>query len=186
MNSKPAPVGAGSPARAGSERSDPEPLDPELHVTALYHAQALSLIRMAHIMLGSRVAAEDVVQDAFLGLYRRWDHLADQEKALGYLRSSVLNGCRSALRAAGKPRSLPVSAPDVSAELAVLASERSQEIIAALRALPDRQREVLVLRYYLGIDDDQLARDLRMNRSTIRSTRRRGLAALKRALKEAP
>lgn len=158
--------------------------DPESAVTALYQEHALSLIRLAHIMLGSRAAAEDVVQDAFYGLYRRWDHLADQEKALGYLRSSVLNGSRSVLRAAGKPRLLPMPGPDTSAELVVLASERSREIIAALRTLPDRQREVLVLRFYLGLDDNQIARDLRMNPSTIRSARRRGLAALKRALKE--
>ena len=86
-------------------------------VSALYHAHALGLTRLAHIMLGDRAAAEDVVQDAFCGLYRNWPRLADQAKALPYVRSSVLNGCRSALRRhrpvarlagpAGSPRSSP-------------------------------------------------------------------------------
>src|SRR5689334_23432809 len=67
-------------------------------VTALYQAHAVGLIRLAIVMLGDRVAAEDVVQEAFLGLYRHWDGLADPAKALAYARSAVLNRCRNALR----------------------------------------------------------------------------------------
>ena len=67
-------------------------------VTALYQGHAVGLIRLAIVMLGDRVAAEDVVQEAFFGLYRHWDGLADPGKALAYLRSAVLNRCRNALR----------------------------------------------------------------------------------------
>jgi len=67
-------------------------------VADLYAAHALSLTRLAHVMLGDRAAAEDVVQDAFCGVYRRWDQLEDPAGALPYVRSSVLNGCRTALR----------------------------------------------------------------------------------------
>jgi hypothetical protein len=74
-------------------RADAGPL-----VTALYQAHGVGLIRLAVVMLGDRPAAEDVVQEAFCGLYRRWDHLDDPGNALRYLRSSVLNGCRSVLR----------------------------------------------------------------------------------------
>src|SRR5579863_366564 len=70
----------------------------ERHVTSLYQAHALSLARLALVMLGDRSAAEDVVQDAFLGLYRRWGSLTDPAAAWPYLRTSVLNGCRTALR----------------------------------------------------------------------------------------
>jgi DNA-directed RNA polymerase specialized sigma24 family protein len=70
----------------------------ERHVTELYQAHALSLARLALVMLGDRAAAEDVVQDAFLGLYRRWDRLADPAAAQSYLRTSVLNSCRTTLR----------------------------------------------------------------------------------------
>ena len=67
-------------------------------VEALYADHAVSLIRLAYLMLGDRAAAEDAVQDAFCGLYRQWDRLADPGRALGYVRTAVLNGCRSALR----------------------------------------------------------------------------------------
>jgi RNA polymerase sigma-70 factor (sigma-E family) len=178
-----------SPARAASQPADPDRAraDAAAAVTALYSEHALSLIRLAHIMLGDRAAAEDVVHDAFCGLYRRWPHLASTDKALSYLRSSVLNGCRTALRAARRRDVIDERLPaGGSAEAAVLTSERRGELIGALRQLPRRQREVLVLRYYLDIGDEQISRDLRMNLSTIRSTRRRGLAALKRLLKETP
>lgn len=68
-------------------------------VTALYRAHALSMTRLAHVMLGDRTAAEDVVQEAFSGLYRRWAHVSDRDKALSYVRSSVMT--RAALRCAG-------------------------------------------------------------------------------------
>ena len=64
----------------------------------MYEAHALGLIRLGVIMLGDRPAAEDVVQEAFCGLYRRWHSLSDEANALAYVRSSVINGCRTALR----------------------------------------------------------------------------------------
>ena len=72
--------------------------DAEAAVTALYRQHALGLTRLAHVMLGDRPGAEDVVHEAFYGLYHRWDRLADPAKAPQYLRSSVLNGCRTQLR----------------------------------------------------------------------------------------
>lgn len=143
------------------------------------------MIRLAHIILGNRATAEDVVQDAFCGLYRRWNHIASKDKVVSYLRSSVLNGCRSVLRQA-KPGELtdqyqPVA---VSAEAAVLSAEERRQVVRAMRRLPERQRDVLVLRYYLDLGDDQIAADLGLSINTIRSTRRRGLISLERLLKE--
>jgi DNA-directed RNA polymerase specialized sigma24 family protein len=69
-----------------------------LGVSALYAAHAVGLVRLGFVMLGDRGMAENVVQDAFLGLYRNWDRLNDPANALAYVRSSVLNGCRAALR----------------------------------------------------------------------------------------
>jgi RNA polymerase sigma-70 factor (sigma-E family) len=155
-------------------------------VTALYREHALSLIRLAHIMLGSRAGAEDVVHDAFCGLYRRWEHLVDKDKALGYVRSSVLNGCRTALRRGRLAKHVATYQPAaISAEAAVLSSEERREVVLALRRLPERQREVLVLRYYLDLPDEQIAADLGISPSTIRSTRHRALASLERMLGEA-
>jgi DNA-directed RNA polymerase specialized sigma24 family protein len=84
-------------AVAGRPRDDGE-ADAGHAVTALYRGHALGLTRLAFIMLGDRQAAEDVVQEAFVGLYRAWDRLPDHGNVGGYLRVSVLNGCRSALR----------------------------------------------------------------------------------------
>jgi RNA polymerase sigma-70 factor (sigma-E family) len=175
-----------SPTGPASSAEPAKPADPAEAVSAMYQAHALSMIRLAHVIVGSRATAEDVVQDAFLGLYRRWNHLASTDKALSYVRSSVLNGCRSVLR--GNAR-LDLSGSDqaatLSAETTVLASEDHRQLANALRGLPHRQRSVLVLRYYLDVADEQIARDLAVSESTVRSVRRRGLAALRRALREA-
>jgi len=154
-------------------------------VGALYQASAVSLIRMAYIILGDRPSAEDVVQEAFCGLYRRWDRLADADRALFYVRSSVLNGCRSVLRSrAVRRRGVAYDLPTVSAETVVLGGEERQEVIRAVGRLPHRQREALVLRFYLDLPDDQIARAMGIGQSTVRSTIHRGLEAVSRALKE--
>jgi RNA polymerase sigma factor (sigma-70 family) len=116
----------------------------EAAVAALYATHALGLTRLAQVMLGDRTAAEDVVQEAFAGLFRRWAFLNDTAKAPHYLRSAVLNGCRNVLRSAVRPVPLaPASAE--GADVALLAAEERQAVLAALRTLPDRQREALVL-----------------------------------------
>jgi len=152
-------------------------------VTALYREHALGLTRLAHVMLGNRAAAEDVVQEAFCGLYRRWQHLADTDRALQYVRSSVLNGCRSALRRTS--RELPAwhQPTVVSAESAALTGEERRAVMDALRRLPDRQREVLVLRFYLEQSEAETARAMGIKHSTVRSTTHRGLTALGRELR---
>lgn len=158
-------------------------------VTALYQANALSMIRLAHVMLGDRGAAEDVVQDAFSGLYRRWAYLSDRDKALAYVRSAVFNACRSALRRA-RPELSAEPADDIgrpvqaSAETAVIDEEERVAIMAALRRLPHRQREVLVLRFYLEMTDHEIAAEMGIGASTVRSTAHRALAALGRTLGE--
>ena len=155
-------------------------------VTTLYQTHALGLVRLAVLMVGDQPTAEDVVQEAFLGLYRRWPALKDPERALAYARSSVLNGCRMALRARFRRDKIPRAAPDdiESAEATALLGEASREVIAALRRLPARQREAVVLRYYLDMTENQAAQAMRVSRGTVKSATSRGLAALARLLKE--
>jgi RNA polymerase sigma-70 factor (sigma-E family) len=159
-------------------------------VTALYQAHGVGLIRLAVVMLGDRPAAEDVVQEAFCGLYRRWHRLDDPRNALRYVRSSVLNGCRSALRNQSRLRSRPggpqQSVPESaeSAESTALAGEEHRAVLAALRRLPDRQREALVLRYYLELSEAQIAQSMGVSQGTVKSTVSRALAALGRLLGE--
>jgi len=149
----------------------------ERHVTALYQRHALSLARLALLMLGDSGAAEDVAQDAFLGLYRRWDSLADPSaaQAYAYLRTSVLNGCRTAMRRRSRREVPPDGRPAESAEAAVL---------AAIRRLPARQREALVLRYYLDMTESQAADVMRVSRGTVKSATSRAVAAVARMLRE--
>lgn len=162
------------------------PFGAEAQVTALYQAHATGLVRLAMLMLGDQSAAEDVVQDAFLGLYRRWGKLSNQDRALTYARSSVLNGCRDVLRRRARriPAALlePNAAP---AEASVLLAEEHREVLAALRRLPDRQREAVVLRYCLGMPEDEVSQAMNVSRGTVKSTSHRGLAALAKILKEA-
>ncbi len=161
------------------------PFGAEAQVTALYQAHATGLVRLAMLMLGDQSAAEDVVQDAFLGLYRRWGKLSNPDRALTYARSSVLNGCRDVLRRRARriPAALlePNAAP---AEASVLLAEEHREVLAALRRLPDRQREAVVLRYCLGMPEDEVSQAMNVSRGTVKSTSHRGLAALAKILKE--
>jgi RNA polymerase sigma-70 factor (sigma-E family) len=163
----------------------PAPDEPGAAVAALYREHALGLIRLAYVSQGSRAAAEDIVQEAFCGLYRRWNHLTSADKALAYLRSSVLNGCRNAVRRSERwPRTHAYLPPADSAESAALIEELRREVIAGLRRLPRRQREALVLRFYLDLPDPEIAKVMGISVNTVRSTLRRGIAALGIVLKE--
>jgi RNA polymerase sigma-70 factor (sigma-E family) len=153
-------------------------------VTELFQAHALGLTRLAFVMLGDRQAAEDVVQEAFYGLYRAWRRLPDHDNVLGYLRVSVLNGCRSAVRRARRvPWSLALL-PAASPEDVVLVAEEQRAAVAALRRLPPRQREALVLRYFADLSEYEIALAMGVSRGTVKSTTARALAALSRMLRE--
>jgi len=156
-------------------------------VTDLFRSHHLELVRLALLMTGDLAAAEDVVQDAFEQLHRRWPSLRQQGSGLAYVRSSVLNGCRSMHRrakVARKHAARLAEPPSAGADAAgAVAGERS-DLIAAVLSLPRRQREVLVLRYYADLDVAEIAVTLRIGPSTVRSTAARGLDALARALKE--
>jgi RNA polymerase sigma-70 factor (sigma-E family) len=158
-------------------------------VTALYEAHAVGLIRLAVVMLGDRAAAEDVVQDAFCGLYRRWGQLDEPGKAQSYVRAATLNGCRSELRQRIRAQRRGGPAPDAadaaSAEQAALLGEEHQQVLSALRRLPDRQREALVLRFYLDQTEPEIAESMGISPGTVKSTTSRGLAALGRLIQEA-
>jgi RNA polymerase sigma factor (sigma-70 family) len=176
-------------------------------VTALYAEHALGLVRLAVVITGDRGTAEDIVQDAFLGLYRRWDRLSDASAPLAYLRVSVVNGCRTALRrgsrfaawsGAGRGDALDEAARSAglgagvgspaglaeSAEASVLLSEEQRTVAAALRKLPRRQREAVVLRYYLDLSVEETARVMGVSLGTVKSATHRALAAVGRILGE--
>jgi RNA polymerase sigma-70 factor (sigma-E family) len=155
-------------------------------VTHLFAVHYRPLVRLATLLLQDQGAAEEIVQDGYVALHGRWFRLRDADKALGYLRISVVNRCRSALRhrrvvqthlAASRP---PVDAP--SAEAGALDLLQHDAVIAALRALPTRQREAIVLRYYVELSEAETAELMGISRGAVKSHTFRALAALKQTL----
>jgi RNA polymerase sigma-70 factor (sigma-E family) len=159
--------------------------DPALAVSELYEMHAVGLLRLAVVLTGDRQAAEDVLHDAFLGLYRRWHYLSRVDSALQYLRSSVLNGSRSVGRRRRRLTGAPQEGvPEASAEAIAMVSQEQREVLVALRDLPPRQRQVLTLRFYLDLSTREIAQTMGINQGTVKSTTSRALAALGRRLRE--
>jgi RNA polymerase sigma-70 factor (sigma-E family) len=150
-------------------------------LVALFRVHYTDLVRLARLLVDDVETAEDVVQDAFGALHRRWGALDDTNRALGYLRSAVLNGGRSTLRRratvrrAGDAAPLP---PADSAELLVVQDEAASAVRAALVELPRRQREVVVLRYFLDMSEAEIATALGISRGAVKAHAARALAAL--------
>jgi RNA polymerase sigma-70 factor (sigma-E family) len=172
------------PDRAAHDPSAEIAANPARYVTELFQAHHLELVRLAVLVVGDLATAEDVVQDAFEQLHRRWRTLRKQASALDYARSAVLNGSRSVLRRRSVARRHEArigtsKRPD--ADAAVLFEQRT-ELIDAFRALSARQREVLALRYYVDMSVADVAATLHISEGTVRSTASRGLDALARVL----
>jgi RNA polymerase sigma-70 factor (sigma-E family) len=150
----------------------------------LYREHYTSLVRLASLLLHDAAAAEDVTQDAFAKVHLAWDRIRDPEKALAYVRSAVLNGARSHVRHLHVvDRHRPEPRGDTqSAEAGALAREEHREVVAALRALPTRQRECLALRYYLGLSEVEIAETLGISAGSVKTHTHRGLVALEHTL----
>jgi RNA polymerase sigma-70 factor (sigma-E family) len=157
-------------------------------VTELFGAHYGHLVRTARLLVDDTETAEDVVMEAFTSLYRRWTAIRDPDDAYRYLRSSVLNGARSQLRRrrvirlhqvdALSPE--PEDAPTQS-DVAVVGTNRAT-VVGLLRALPVRQRQVLVMRYFLDMSEREIADDLAISPGSVKTHASRGMAALARAL----
>lgn len=153
-------------------------------VTRLYAVHYRSLVRMAALLLRDTGAAEEVVQDAFVAMHGAWRRLDDPDRALAYLRQSVVNRARSALRhrSVVERKAPPGSVDSASAEHGAMVALEHAEVLAALRTLPVRQREVLVLRYYVDLTEADIAHTLGVSRGAVKSHSSRGMSALRNAL----
>ena len=125
----------------------------------LYREHRMRMVRLAILLVDDPSTAEDVVQEAFAGLHRHWSGLRDEAAALGYLRTAVVNGSRSVLRRRRTARDYvpPHQVNARSAESLAMLSAEHQAVVDALATLPPRQREVLVLRYYGGLSEAEIA-----------------------------
>ena len=158
----------------------------ELAVIELYSIQYKSLVRLAAMLVRDISTAEEVVQDAFIAMHDGWHRLKDADKALAYLRQAVVNRSRSVLRhRIVVEKNAPKPAPDMpSAEHGALALLERSAVIAALRDLPGRQREAIVLRYYADLSEAEIAATMRISRGAVKSHTARGMASLKAALEQ--
>ena len=125
-------------------------------VTELYSLHYRPLVRLAALMVRDTPTAEEVVQDAFVAMHGGWQRLRDAENALAYLRQAVVNRSRSVLR--------------------------HRSVVDALRKLPERQREAIVLRYYADFSEAEIATAMKISRGAVKSHTARGMAALRAEL----
>lgn len=152
----------------------------------LYAAHRLSLVRLAVLLVDDLATAEDVVQDVFAGFVAGGNRLRDEAAALGYLRTAVVNRARSTLRRRRTARGYTAPAdasPPGPDDLAVLGEEHCQ-VLAALKRLAPRQREVLVLRYWSNLSEAEIAATLHIAPGTVKSTASRALDLLENMLEE--
>jgi RNA polymerase sigma-70 factor (sigma-E family) len=169
----------------------PPPLAPTaqphtpLTLADLYRDHRVRLVRLAVLLVDDPATAEDVVQEAFAGLHRNWTGLRDEAAAVGYLRTAVVNGSRSVLRRRRTAREYvpPHQVNARSAESLAMLSAEHQAVVDALATLPPRQREVLVLRYYGGLSEAEIADATGISRGTVKSTASRALDAVSHVLR---
>lgn len=177
-------------AERGPATGAPVPAAAAMDICALFRQHYAELVRLAVMLVGDRAAAEDVVQEVFARLHARRDRIQPRGEHLAYVRASVLNGCRTVLRRRALVRRLGAArcaVPDLaqeSAEHEVIRAEGRRQVLAALAGLPRRRREVLVLRYYLGLREAEIAAVLGITPGTVKSTTARGIRELGRALGE--
>jgi RNA polymerase sigma-70 factor (sigma-E family) len=154
----------------------------DVGVERLFREHRLTMVRLAALLVDDRESAEDIVQEAFAALHRHWTTLSPDGSPLAYLRVCVVNGARSALRRRRTARLFALRTdpplPTAAADQGVLLAEDERQVIAALQRLPQRQREVIVLRYWSELTEPQIAKLLHISVGSVKSAASRGRAAI--------
>jgi DNA-directed RNA polymerase specialized sigma24 family protein len=144
--------------------------DADRAVTELYSRHYRSLVRLAALLVPDLESAEEIVQDSFADVHSAWPERPDADAALDYLRRSVVSRSRSVPWRPGPRASVP--APGSAFD-------------TALRALPARQREILVLRYFAELTETQIASVTGMSEGAVRSQAAQAMSALRAELQGA-
>lgn len=144
---------------------------------AFYREEYPGAVRLARLLLHDHGRAEEVAQEAFVRMLPR---IGATENPGGYLRTTVVNLCRDQHRRSSRLRSMP-RRPEQPAPPPDLPPS-SSAVWLALWELPQAQREVLVLRFYLDRTTSQIGEDLALPVGTVRSHIHRGLASLKQVI----
>ncbi|MDP3984903.1 MAG: sigma-70 family RNA polymerase sigma factor [Acidimicrobiia bacterium] len=176
---------------AASEMTGPLPAgwaDPSVDalIERLYREEGANLVRLARFFVDDRTAAEDLVQEAFIRLARSVARIHSEERVPAYLRSIVLNLARDhnrrGLVSLRHQPAAPPAPPSLEEEIAVREDQR--RVIEALRDLPKRQRDCLVLRYYVELGVGEIASDLGLSVNSVKTHLQRGLRAMETRLGE--
>lgn len=158
--------------------------DGEVWLRDLYDTHWSGMVRLASLLLGSSDQAEEVVQDGFVAVHQRRDQFENMGHAGAYLRMTVVNRCRSVHRhraVVNRYRPDATGGPETP-EAALARTETHDEVLAALRTLPARQREVLILRFYSEASEAEIAETLGISRGAVKSHAHRGMQALRQSL----
>ena len=180
---RPGRVAGSVTARAGLA-SVPADVEADRAVTALYAEHYRTLLGLAAFLVRDNSTAEEVVQDSFVAMHCGWRRLRDRDKALAYLRRSVVNRSRSVLRhRMVVDKNAPDPLPDMpSAEQGAIAQIERSAVVDALRALPLRQREALVLRFYADLSAGQIASIMGISTGAVKSHTARGMSSMRTVL----
>ncbi|MEU6194326.1 SigE family RNA polymerase sigma factor [Streptomyces sp. NPDC047061] len=187
-----APMPAARPTRIPNQRDGADETTAAAgttvdHLTETYRAHYRSLLGLAALLLDDTASCEDVVQEAFIRVHSARKRVRDPEKTLAYLRQTVVNLSRSALRRrilGLKLLSKPM--PDAaSAEEGAYDQLERRDLIKAMKGLQRRQREVLVLRYFADMTEAQVAETLGISLGSVKAYGSRGIAALRVAMESA-
>ena len=158
-------------------------------VERLYHQQAVSLVRLARLFTDDRTGAEDIVQEAFIRLYKAANRIQDPAKSAAYLRSIVLNLARDqnrrGLLSLRHQDSMVDRRTPEAPEERVLRTESQIQVIDALNSLPPRQRDCLVLRFYSELTEKEIAATLNISPNSVKTHCQRGMATLSSTLERA-
>lgn len=166
---------------------EPPPRTGATDLESVHRLHYQALVRLAALLVDDLGTCEEIVQDAFVAVYGRPDRVLSPELLPAYLRSAVLNGARSALRrrrVRERPAlRLSVRSP-VEPDDSAVRAEESRAVLQALRALPERQRDVLALRYWGELSEAEIAATLGIAAGTVKTHAKRGLETLAGALEE--
>jgi RNA polymerase sigma-70 factor (sigma-E family) len=153
-----------------SDRRTPEASGLAPSFLELYHENFAAMVKLAVLLTGSEASAEDLVHDSFIRVHGRWQHI---EHPQAYLRRTVVNACRSAARRARRERARAVPSTTTTPFAA-------DEMFDVLGTLPHRQRAALILQFYEGLSQAEIAEVLGCREGTVASLVHRGLSQLRR------
>jgi RNA polymerase sigma-70 factor (sigma-E family) len=142
-------------------------------------ARSAALLRNAYLLVGDRAHAEDLLQTALIKTYLAWPRIRDHAALESYVRRTMATNATSWWRGRRFRERPLLPVPDRAEGDPVGPRIEHDAMWALLRSLPTRQRAVLVLRYYEGLSEAEIAETLRMSRGTVKSHAARGRNALR-------